>query len=145
MELERRRLFRQGVLLLLLSAALGLVVAAQVPHANKWMAAHVAGLLTGVLLIGAGAAWPEVRLADATRARAMTLMLVAAWVGFGVNIYGAMVNLPGPATDPGRAPDAPWQLIPLFAGLAVVVPSTLVSLFLVWRGLSGDGRASGLP
>jgi hypothetical protein len=145
MDSERRRLFRQGVLMILLSAALGVVVGAQVPHANKWMTAHVTGLLTGVLLIGAGAAWPELRLADVTRGRAMKLMLVAGWVGFSVNIYGAIVNLPGPATEPGRAPDAPWQLIPLFAGLAVVVPSTLVSLFLVWRGLSGDGRASGLP
>ena len=142
MESERRRLYRHGVLFLFLSALVGLVVAAQVPHANKWMAAHVSGLLTGVLLIGAGALWPEVRLAPATRARAARLTLIGAWTGSAVNVYSAIVNLPGPGTEPGRAPDAAWQLIPLFAGLAVVVPTVLISLFLVWRGLTGEGAAS---
>lgn len=135
MEAERRLLFRQGVLFLLVSAMLGLVVAAQVPHASKWMAAHVTGLLTGVLLIGAGALWSEVRLAAGTRAWAARLTLIAAWTGLAANVYAAIVNLPGPATEPGRLPDATWQLIPFFAALAVVVPSTLVSFFLVWRGL----------
>ena len=60
MDSERRRLYRHGVLLLLLSAVLGLVVAAQPPHAGKWMAAHVSGLMTGILLIGLGALWPEI-------------------------------------------------------------------------------------
>ena len=138
MESERRRFYRQGVLFLFLSALVGLIVAAPVPHPNKGMAAHVSGLLTGVLLIGAGAVWPDVRLAPPTRARAARLTLVGAWTGAAVNVYSAIVNLPGPGTEPGRAPDAPWQVIPLFAGLAVVVPTVLISLFLIWRGLSGD-------
>jgi hydroxylaminobenzene mutase len=135
--LERRLLYRQGTLLLLLSALLGLVVAAQPPHPGKWMAAHVGGLMTGILVISLGALWPEVRLRDGTRRRALQMGLTAAWLGVVANVYGALVNLPGPATDPGRQPDAPWQLPILFVMLAVIVPTTLGSFFLVWKGLRG--------
>ena len=135
--IERRILYRHGVLILLLSALLGLVVAAQPPHPGKWMAAHVGGLMTGILVIGLGALWPEVRLGDGTRRRALQMGLTAAWLGIGANVYAALVNLPGPATDPARQPDAPWQLPVLFAMLAVIVPTTIGSFFLVWKGLRG--------
>jgi len=137
MDSERRKLYRHGVLFLLLSAFLGLVVAAQPPHPGKWMAAHVGGLMTGILVIGLGALWPEVRLSDGLRRRAMQMGLTAAWLGVVANVYAALVNLPGPATDPGRQPDAPWQLYVLFAMLAVIVPATIGSFYLVWRGLRG--------
>jgi hydroxylaminobenzene mutase len=134
---ERRKLYRHGVLFLLLSALLGLAVAAQPPHAGKWMAAHVSGLMTGLLVIGLGALWPEVRLSDGLRRRALQMGLTAAWLGLTANLYAALVNLPGPATDPGRQPDAPWQLVVFFALLAVIVPTTIGSFYLVWRGLRG--------
>jgi hydroxylaminobenzene mutase len=137
MDSQRRTLYRHGVLILLLSALLGLVVAAQPPHAGKWMAAHVSGLMTGLLVIGLGALWPEVRLSDGLRRRALQMGLTAAWLGLTANLYAALVNLPGPATDPGRQPDAPWQLVVFFALLAVIVPTTIGSFYLVWRGLRG--------
>jgi hypothetical protein len=101
------------------------------------MAAHVSGLMTGILVIGLGALWPEVRLSDGTRRRALQMGLTAAWLGVAANFYAAVVNLPGPATDPGRQPDAPWQPFVLFAMLAVIVPTTIGSFYLVWRGLRG--------
>ena len=52
-----------------------------------------------------------------------------------VNIFSALVDFPGPASDPGRQPEVVWQMAVFFTGLAVVVPSTLVSFFLVWKGL----------
>jgi hypothetical protein len=137
---ERRRLYRHGVLLLLLNGLLGIAIAAQVPHAQKWMAAHVSGLLTGVLLLGFGALFPELRLTDAKRRLAWQLGLLGAWTGWAANLWSALVNLPGPATDPTRQPDEMWQLYVLFAMLAVVVPSTLTSFYLVWRGLWGEDR-----
>jgi hypothetical protein len=137
MATERRMLFRHGAQLLLLSALLGLVVAAQAPHPAKWMAAHVSGLLTGLLMIGLGGLWPELRLAATTRRRAMQMGLTAAWTGFVANVYAAAVNLPGPATDPARAPEAAWHLPVFFVMLAIVVPTTLGSFFLLWKGLRG--------
>jgi len=135
MEAERRLLSRQGALFLLLSALIGLVVAAQAPHVVKWRAAHVSGLMTGLLIIGLGALWSEVRLSDRVRRLAWRLGLTAAWVGFAVNVFSAIVDFPGPASDPGRQPDVAWQMAVFFTGLAVVVPATLTSFALVWRGL----------
>ncbi|MGH7488184.1 MAG: hypothetical protein ACREMY_21695 [bacterium] len=132
---ERRTAFRHGALILLLSALIGLVVASPAPHPAKWMAAHLSGLLTGVLIIALGSLWTELRLAPATRKRALQMGLVAAWTGVVANAYAAIVNLPGPATDPGRLPDAAWQLPVFFVLLAIVVPTTLGSFFLVWKGL----------
>jgi len=132
---ERRTLFRHGALILLVSALIGLVVASPAPYPAKWMAAHVSGLLTGILIIAFGGLWPEVRLAASTRTLAMRLGLVAAWLGVLLNVYAAVVNLPGPATAPGVQPAAAWQAVVFYAGLVVVVPSTIGSFFLVWRGL----------
>jgi hypothetical protein len=140
MENERRLLFRQGALLLLVSVVIGVVVAVQPPHVVKWRSAHVAGLMTGLVVIGFGALWPDVRLSDRARRAAIALGLLAAWVGIGVNVFGAVVNFPGPASDPGVQPDVVWQMAIFFTGLAIVVPSTLVSFFLVWKGLWGEKR-----
>jgi len=135
MDAERRMLFRQGTLLLLVSALIGIVVAAQAPHPQKWMAAHVSGLMTGILVIAFGALWPEVRLEPGPRRWAYRLGLIGAWGGVIQAVFVAVVNLPGPATNPTGQPGAPWHLPVLFAMLAVIVPSTLGSFFLVWKGL----------
>lgn len=139
MEAERRLLFRQGALFLFLSAVVGLVVAAQAPNVVKWRTVHVSGLMTGLLVIGLGALWSEVRLADRTRRLTWKLGLTAAWTGLALNVFGALVNFPGPASDPGRQPDAAWQMAVFFSLLAIIVPATLTSFFLVWRGLSDRG------
>jgi hypothetical protein len=143
MDAERRLLFRQGALLLFVSVLIGLVVAAQAPHVVKWRTAHVSGLMTGLLLIGFGALWPEIRLSDRARRIAVRLGLVASWLALALNVFSALVDFPGPASDPGRQPDVAWQMAVFFGGLAIVVPSTLVSFFLVWKGLWGEKRASG--
>ena len=135
MDGERRTLLRQGSLFLLISALIGIGVGAGAPHPAKWMAAHVSGLLTGLLLIAFGSIWGDVRLSPAAKRRAMVLALTASWVGILANVFGAIVNLPGPATEPGRQPDAAWQMMVFFAMLAVVVPSTVASFAMVWRGL----------
>ena len=137
MDAERRTLYRHGALVLLLSIFLGMVAATPVPHAPKWLAAHVNGILTGLLTIALGVTWSELRLAPVARRRAMQLGLVAAWTNFVGPVYQAIVNLPGPVSEPGRAPDAPWHAPVFFVLLAVIVVSTLGSIFLVWKGLLG--------
>jgi hypothetical protein len=136
-EAERRALYRHGALLLVVGALLGSVVAAPVPHAEKWMAAHVAALLTGILLLAMGSTWPELRLSPPVRRLAMQLGLFAAWFGLLGQVYGALVDLPGPATEPGRRPDEPWQGWVFAALMVFVVPATFGAFFLVWRGLRG--------
>jgi len=69
------------------------------------------------LIIAFGGLWPEVRLAASTRTLAMRLGLVAAWFGVLLNVYAAVVNLPGPATAPGVQPAVAWQAFVFNAGL----------------------------
>jgi len=135
----RRMLFRHGALFLLLNAILGLVIAAQVPHAQKWLEAHVSGLLTGVLLIAFGALWSELTLSDTQKRLALKMGLIGAWLGWAANLWAALVNLPGPATDPGGKPEAMWHLYVFLAMMVVIVPTTLGAFYLVWKGLRGNG------
>jgi hypothetical protein len=135
MDVERRTLLRHGALILLVSAILGLVVAAPAPHPAKWMAAHVSGLMTGILILAFGGLWGDLKSTPGSRTLAMRLGLIAAWLGVALNVYAAVVNLPGPATAPGVQPAAAWQALIFYIGLAIVVPATIGSFFLVWRGL----------
>jgi hypothetical protein len=139
----QRLLFRQGVVFLLVSAVLGLVTAAPgIANPVKWRTAHLSGLLTGLLLIGFGALWPQLRLTDTRRRLALRLGLISAWTGLVANIYVAIVNLPGPASDPGVQPDAAWKPIPFFVMLVVVVTTLFGSFFLLWRGLQGPADST---
>lgn len=139
-DLERRTLYRHGALILFVSALLGLVAGSPVPHPQKWMALHVSGLLAGVLVIAIGGVWPELTLADGRRRLAWRLLVGAAWMSLTLNLFVAVVNAPGPATEPGRPFGAPWQQAVYLSLVLIVVISTLTSLFLIWRGLTGNGR-----
>lgn len=144
MESERRLLFRQGVLLLVLSVLIGLILAAPAPHPEKWRTAHVSGLLTALLLIAFGALWRDLRSTPGQRRTALVAGLLAAWTGFANNVFAALVNFPSVVTDPGRVPDAPWQSAVFFTGVAIVVPGTLISFVLVWLGLRGQAPDRGI-
>jgi hypothetical protein len=143
MEGERRALYRHGALILLLGTCLGLLLPIQhLPQADKWKAAHVAGIFTGVLLFSIGGLWAELRLAPSRRRLALRLGLIAAWGGFVGQIYGAIVDLPGPVTEAGRHVDQPWKAIVFGVLMAVVVPATLGAFFLVWRGFAGKSAGA---
>lgn len=135
MDTERRTLLRHGALMLLASALVGIGVALGPPHPDRWMAAHVSGLMTGILTMAFGGAWPDLRLTPGARRLALGMGLTAGWLGLAANAFAAAVNLPGPATAPGQPPAATWHAVVFFSMLAVIVPATLGAFFLVWKGL----------
>src|SRR5262245_41769521 len=100
---RRRALMRHGFLFLVLGLVCGLAIIA-LPHPSRWLAAHVTAFLTGVTLVVIALAWNELRLTSSQRTLAYATGLVAAYGGLVGNVFGAITDLPGPASNPGIAP-----------------------------------------
>jgi hypothetical protein len=133
---QRRSLLRLGALFLLLGMVLGILTALPVPYPAKWMAAHLTAVLGGAVLIGQGLIWPDLRLTDRQRSVALACTKTSAWAGLSLNLAGAVLGIPGPATNPGVQP-AGLQAVVLIALLLVIVPTMLTSGVLIWYGLRG--------
>ena len=132
---RRRALIRQGFLFLLLAIVYGLAIIA-LPHPSRWLAAHLTAFLTGLILVVMGLAWSDLRLTNGQRTLAYATGLVAAYGGLVGNTFGAIADLPGPASNPGVAPPMPQAGV-FFAILAIIVPSVFVSFGLVLYGMRG--------
>jgi hypothetical protein len=137
MATERRRLLRLGALLLFIATLLGVILAAGAANPVLWRATHVTTILVGLTLIGQGLVWTELRLSDRQRRAAFIMTRVGAGSILILGILTAILNIPGPATAPGVAPQG-IQVVVLIAVLLTTVPTTIGSTFLVWRGLGGD-------
>ena len=132
---RRRALMRQGFLFLFLGLLLGLAIIA-LPHPARWLAAHLTAFLTGLVLVAIALAWHELHLTDGQRSLAYATGLVAAYGGLVGNVFGAITDLPGPASNPGVVPPMPQAGVFLVI-LAIVVPSVLISFGLVLFGMRG--------
>ena len=127
---------RQGFLFLFVALVLGLAIIA-LPHPSRWLAAHLKAFLTGLILVVIALAWNELRLTDGQRTLAYVTGLVAAYGGLVGNVFGAVTDLPGPASNPGVAPPMPQAAV-LYTVLAVIVPSLFASFGLVLYGMRGS-------
>jgi len=132
---RRRALMRHGFLFVFLALVLGLAITA-LPHPSRWLAAHLTAFLTGLILVAIALAWSELRLTNGQRTLAYVTGLVAAYGGLAGNVFGAITDLPGPASNPGVAPPMP-QAVVFFAILAIIIPSLFVSFGLVLYGMRG--------
>ena len=127
---------RQGFLFLFLALIFGLAIVA-LPHPSRWLAAHLTAFLTGLILVVIGLAWSELRLTNGQRRLAYATGLVAAYGGLVGNTFGAITDLPGPASNPGVAPPMPEAAV-FYVILAIIVPSLFVSFGLVLYGMRGS-------
>ena len=135
-ESQRRRLLRHGFIFLFLALFLGIATAV-LPHARHWLSAHLTALLTGLVLVAIGLVWRELRLSERQRSIGLATGFVSAYLGLANNIFAAISDLPGPATQPGVAPPMPQAAV-FFILLAIVVPSTLIAFGLVMYGMRGE-------
>src|SRR5262245_54516158 len=113
---QRRGLMRHGFVFLFVALLLGMA-AATLPHPEKWLGAHVTALLTGLVLVVIGLASNELQLTNGQARVAYWCGVIGAYAGLVGNVYGALVNLPGPASNPGVAPPMPQAAV-FFALLA---------------------------
>ncbi len=136
LESRRRALIRHGFLFLVLALCLGLAIVL-LPNPRRWMAAHLTALITGVILATIGLAWRDLRLSTGQRTTAYWCGLVSAYTGLVANVFGAMVDLPGPASNPGVPPPMPQAAV-FFSLLAVIVPTLFVAFGLALYGMRGE-------
>ena len=136
LEQQRRILLRHGFIFLFIGACLGLGVIL-LPHPRAWRATHVTAFLTCFVLATIGLVWRELRLTSGQRRTALVTGLTAAYMGLAANVFGAVVDLPGPASQPGVTAPMPQAAV-FLALLAIVIPTTVVSFGLVLFGLRGE-------
>ena len=132
---RRRALMRHGFLFLFLALVIGLAIGA-LPHPSRWLAAHLTAFLTGLILVVMALAWHELRLTNGQRTLAYTTGVIAAYGGLVGNVFGAITDLPGPASNPGVTPPMPVGGV-FYAILAIIVPSLFISFGLVLYGMRG--------
>ena len=134
---QRRSLLRLGATLLLVAAAMGLAAAIPLPNPHRWMTAHVTGIMLGTLLMVEGLVWNDLRLSLNQRRWMMRLVYLSVWSGVALGVAGALLDIPGPATNPGLQPSG-LQVPILVTLLAIIVPTTTASWVLLWIGLRGN-------
>jgi hypothetical protein len=136
LEQQRRMLLRHGFVFLFLGPILGIAVIV-LPHPQHWRATHVTALLTCFVLATIGLVWRELRLSDRQRRTALVTGFTAAYLGLAASILGAVMDLPGPASQPGVPMPMPQGAV-FLALLAVVIATTVTSFGLVLYGLRGE-------
>lgn len=133
METANRRLIWHGMLLFLL----GLFTGFAEPHftnVRMGLAAHLEGVMNGILLLALGAIWPHVRLGPTARAAAFWTALYGTYANWFFTTLAAVFGTGAlsPITAPGFKAQ-PWQESLVTAGLMsvgiVIVVSTLIFLW----------------
>ena len=137
METAHRRLMWHGMLLFLL----GLLTGFAEPHfANVRMglAAHLEGVMNGILLLVLGAIWSHVRLGRKAGAAAFWTSLYGAYANWFFTTLAAILGTGAlsPITAPGFKAEA-WQESLVTAGLMSVGVVVVVSTLLFLWGLRG--------
>ena len=139
LESQRRRLLRHGFIFLFAAVWLG-IATATLPHPRAWLTAHLTAFFTCLILVAIGLVWRELHLTPRQRSIALISGFTSAYLGLVGNIFGAIVDLPGPASQPGVAMPMPQAAV-FFALLAIIVPTTLAAFGLVMYGMRGEPAA----
>jgi (hydroxyamino)benzene mutase len=133
METANRRLMWHGMLLFLLGLFTGFAEA-YFTNVRMGLAAHLEGVMNGILLLALGAIWPHVRLGRNAQAAAFWTALYSAYANWLLTTLAAIFGTGAlsPMTAPGFRAQA-WQESLVTAGLMsvgiVVVASTLIFLW----------------
>lgn len=142
MQDARRRLFWHGALLLMLGMLTGLVEA-EFTNVRMGLAAHLEGVMNGMLLIAFGAAWGEVRLGTRAHAIAFRALLYGTYANWGFTTLSAIWGTVGlsPITAAGLPAAEPWKENLVLAGFLSVGAAMLTSVGMILWGLRRRAEA----
>ena len=133
MEIPRRRLMWHGMFLFLLGLLTGFVEQ-RFANVRMGLAAHLEGVINGILLLALGAIWDEVRLRPTAKAIAYWTALYGTYVNWLITTLAAIFGTAAlsPITAAGHA-GRPWQESVVTAGfMSVGVVIVAFSLLMLW-------------
>ncbi|KRV71328.1 MULTISPECIES: hypothetical protein [Pseudomonas] len=132
-----RRLLWHGLLLLLLGLLTGLVEA-QLSNPRMALAAHLEGILNGLLLLALGAIWDEVALSRRWLGVTFCALLYGAYANWAFTLLAAVFGTAAmsPVTAAGHSGE-PWQELLVTLGFVSVGLAIIVAIGLLLWGLRG--------
>jgi len=136
MDTTNRQLMWHGMFLFLI----GLITGLAEPHfANVRMglAAHLEGLMNGMLLVALGAIWTEVKLTPRAKATAYWAAIYGTYVNWLLTALAATLGTAAlsPVLAAGRSGGSAWQETLVTAGFFSVMLAMFVSTGLILSGL----------
>ncbi|MCU1761591.1 hydrogenase [Pseudomonas sp. 14P_8.1_Bac3] len=131
----RRRLLWHGLFLLLLGLCTGLIEQ-QFSNPRMGLAAHLEGVMNGILLLAIGSVWTEIQLSPRKKTIAYWGVLYGTYANWGVTTLAAILGTTAmsPFTGAGQAAK-PWQENLVTAGFASVGVAIIVAALLLLWGL----------
>lgn len=131
----RRRLFWHGMFLVFLGLCTGLFEQ-QFSNPRLGLAAHLEGVMNGILLLAFGAAWMEIHLAPRTKAVAYWTALYGTYSNWAFTVLAAVLGTMSvsPIASGGRMGE-PWQEALVTAGFVTVGVAIIVAVVLMLWGL----------
>jgi hydroxylaminobenzene mutase len=143
-ETANRRLMWHGMILFLLGLLTGFAEA-HVTNVRMGLAAHLEGVMNGILLLALGAIWPQLRLSKTGQAAAFWTALYSTYGNWFFVLLAAIFGTGAlsPITAPGRKA-LPWKESLVTAGLMSVGVVVIVSTLIFLWGLRGRA-ARGAP
>jgi hydroxylaminobenzene mutase len=146
MEARSRCLAWHGALLLLIGMLTGLVEA-QFANVRMGLAAHLEGVMNGILLLALAAAWQRLRLGARAERTTFGLLLYGTYANWGFTTLSAVWGTVGlsPVTAEkliaaGQSA-APWQENLVLGGFVSVGVAMLAATVTILWGLRGRGAA----
>ena len=135
MDTVHRRLMWHGMFLLLIGMLTGLVEPS-FTNVRMGLAAHLEGLMNGILLIALGAAWVEVRLTPRTKTIAYWTALYGTYVNWLFTTVAAVLATGALSPVLGAGHGAPaWQERLVTAGFLSAIASIFTATILILLGL----------
>jgi hydroxylaminobenzene mutase len=137
MKTQKRRLMWHGMLLFLLGLITGLLEQ-RFTNVRMALAAHLEGVINGILLLALGAAWNEVRLPQSMKVTAYWAALYGAYANWLVTSMAAAFGTAAgsPITSAGHS-GQPWQEIFVAIGFLTVTVAIIAASILALWGLRG--------
>jgi (hydroxyamino)benzene mutase len=142
MEEKRRNLLWHGMFLFLLGLVVGLVEA-KLANPRMGLAAHLEGVMNGILLLAVGAVWAEVRLGSRAKAICYWTTLYGTYANWGFTTLAAVAGTAAmsPITGAGHS-GQPWQESLVTAGFISVGLAIIgASVLLLWGFRRSDSPA----